>query len=371
MAKRLVLLGPDPANGSYSTFNYFRTCAEKLGGITGELSVVAKCPANRCIGSLEVEGRAKVWARNYIHWPLRLIKMEADAYHIVDQGLAWYGELLRKGARFITVHDLINYLTYLGKLPLAPLSWRRKFFVRKCVTEIRRADHVFAISEFTASSLMKYLDLHARKITVTPNCADPRFRVCSNAEKGLARARLFGNDEYVIVCVSSSAGYKNRLGTLRVFNSLKKRLDCVQLHIAGGKASEIEKAYIEECRLQKSVHYWGQLPVEDLVCFYNGADALIFTSLYEGFGLPPLEAMQCGCPVVSTTCASLREVVGSAALTVDNPAAVEMMAEYLQKVLKDEALCRNLRALGLRQASRFTVERSMRSIAEVYQRLLA
>jgi glycosyltransferase involved in cell wall biosynthesis len=297
--------------------------------------------------------------------------MKADAYHIVDQGLAWYGRVLPKGARFVTVHDLINYLTCLGKLPFAPLSGRRDFLARKCVEEIKRADHVFAISEFTASSLMKYLDLQARKITVTPNCADPRFRPCSNAERGLARARLFGNDEYVIVCVGSSAEYKNRLGTLRVFNSLKKRLDSAQLHIAGGKASEIEKAYIEECRLQKSVHYWGHLPVEDLVLFYNGADALILTSLYEGFGLPPLEAMQCGCPVVSTTCASLREVVGAAALTVDNPAAVEIMAEYLQNVLKDKSLHRNLRALGLRQASQFTVERSMQSIAEVYQRLLA
>jgi glycosyltransferase involved in cell wall biosynthesis len=297
--------------------------------------------------------------------------MKADVYHIVDQGLAWYGQMLPKGARFITVHDLINYLTYLSALPFKPLSRRRMLVVLRCVAEIKRADRVFAISDFTASSVMKHLGLQARTIAVTPNCADRRFRPYSNTEIVAARARLFGNGEYIVVCVGSNAEYKNRLGTLRTFNILKKKLKNVQLHIAGGGASKVEEAYIKENELKQSVHYWGQLPVDELVSFYNGADALLFASTYEGFGLPPLEAMQCGCPVVSTTCASLREVVGGAALTVDNPLAVETMAECVGEVLKDQALRRHLRTLGLRQASKFTVERSMRSIAEAYERFFA
>lgn len=342
----------------------------ELGSIVGDFRVDAMCPAKTDSDGLEVGGRARVWVRNYIRWPLRLRKMEADAYHIVDQGLAWYGEVLPRGTRFITVHDLINYLTCLGKLPFAPLSRRRRLIVLRCIAEIKRADHVFAISHFTASALMKYLGLQARKITVTPNCADARFRLYSSTEIAAARAKLFGNCDYVIGCVASNATYKNRLGALRVFSILLKMLNSVHLHIVGGGVTETEAAFIKEAGLKDSVHYWGRLPLDELVSFYNGADAFLFTSTYEGFGLPPLEAMQCGCPVVTTSCASLREVVGEAALTVDSPLEVEKMAAHLLGVLKNETLRKNLRYLGLRQASKFTVERSMQGIAEVYGRLL-
>ena len=128
---------------------------------------------------------------------------------------------------------------------------------------------------------------------------------------------------------------------------------------------------MKELELNGSVHYWGWLPLHELVLFYNAADALIFPSIYEGFGLPPLEAMQCGCPVVATSCASVKEVVGEAALTVDDPLAYEKMAQCLEEVLKDRALRRDLRDLGLRRAARFNVGRSMQGIADVYQRLLA
>ena len=332
--------------------------------------VDALCPKVMDIEGLKGGPRAQVWTRNYIGWPLRLSRIEADAYHIVDQGLAWYGHVLPKGRRFVTVHDLINYLTYLGKLPFTPLSWRRTLVVQQCVAEIKKADYVFAISEFTASTLMKYLELQFRKIAITPNCADVRFRPYSATGMSEARAKLFGNCEYVIACVGSNAEYKNRIGCLRVFCLLKKRLKGVQLHIVGGRASATEAAFIKENGLKKSVNYWGLLPVEELVSFYNGADALLVTSTYEGFGLPPLEAMQCGCPVVSTTCASLREVVGAAALTVDSPLEVETMAQYLIEILRDGTLHLNLRSLGLRQASKFTIERSMQGIVDTYQRLL-
>lgn len=366
-----MLLGPDPDNGSYSTYRYFRVCAERLGRVVGNLRVDAMCPTKTDIEGRDVGSRARVWARNYIRWPLHLVKMEADAYHMVDQGLAWYGHVLPRGGRFVTVHDLINYLTYLGELPFKPLKWRRMLGVLECVSEIRRADHVFAISNFTASALVKYLDIQPRKISVTPNCADEHFRRYSDTQIVAARARLFGNSEYVIICVGSNAEYKNRLGALRVFSILQRKMKNVYLHIVGGRASEMEMAFIKELDLKKSVNYWGQLPVEELVFFYNSADALLFTSTYEGFGLPPLEAMQCGCPVVSTSCASLREVVGAAALTVDNPLDVEKMASYLVEILKDEIVRRNLRSLGLCQASKFTVARSMQGIAEAYQRFLA
>ena len=367
---RIVLLGPDPANGSNSTCHYFCACSEELSRFVKDVVIEARSPAGDVWGMSPSESRAKVWARNYIAWPIRLRGIEGDVYHIVDQGLAWYGRMLKKGSRLVTVHDLISYMTYLRELPFAPLSWRRKILVLGCMRQIVTADHVFAISECTASALMKYSGVRSDKITVTPNCAHQVFHVYSSGETFVARARLFGGREVVILCVGSNAEYKNRLTALRAFGVLRKRFHDAHLHIVGGCGTGVEMALIKELGIEGSVHYWGSLPVEELVLFYNAADALIFPSIYEGFGLPPLEAMQCGCPVVTTACGSLKEVVGEAALIVDDPLGYAQMAQYLAEVIRDGALRRDLRNLGLRQASKFSVRRSMEGIAEVYERFL-
>ncbi len=367
----MILLGPDPANGSYSTFRYFCACSEELSSFVKDVLIEARSPAGDVWGGSPSESRAKVWVRNCIEWPIRLRRIEADVYHMVDQGLAWYGRMLKKGFRLVTVHDLISYMTYLRKLPFAPLSWRRKMWVLGCMKQIAAAEHVFAISECTASALMKYSGIRSDKITVTPNCAHQVFRLCSSRETFMARARLFGGREVVILSVGSNAEYKNRLSALRAFGVLRKRFHDAHLHIVGGYGSGVETALIKELGIEGSVHYWGSLPVEELVLFYNAADALIFPSIYEGFGLPPLEAMKCGCPVVATACGSLKEVVGEAALIVDDPLGYAQMAQYLEEVIKDGALRRDLRNLGLRQASKFSVRRSMEGIAAVYERFLA
>ncbi len=336
-----------------------------------DVCISARSPAVDVWGISPSESRAKVWARNYIAWPIRLRGIEGDVYHIVDQGLTWYARMLKNGFRLVTVHDLISYMTYLRELPFAPLSSRRQIWVLGCMRQIVKADHVFAISECTASALMKYSGLPAGKITVTPNCAHGAFRLCSSRETFVARARLFGSREVVILCVGSNAEYKNRLSALRAFGVLRKRFRDAHLHIVGGSAAGSEKVLIKELGIEDSVHYWGSLPVGALVFFYNAADALIFPSIYEGFGLPPLEAMMCGCPVVTTACGSLKEVVGEASLIVDDPLGYAQMAQCLEEVIKDGALRRDLRNLGLRQASKFCVRRSMEGIAEVYERFLA
>lgn len=367
---RVVLLGPDPANGSYSTFRYFCTCSEELGVLVKDAVIETTSPAGEVWEISPSESRVRVWARNYVAWPSRLRGIEGDVYHIVDQGLALYGRMLKAGSRLVTVHDLISYMTYLRELPFAPLSWRRKIWVLGCMRQIVTADHVFAISECTASALMKYSGLPSDRITVTPNCAHRVFRLCSSRETFAARARLFGDREVVILCVGSNAEYKNRISALRAFGVLRKRFRDAHFHIVGGLGTSVEMVLIKELEVEGSVHYWGSLPVEELVYFYNAADALIFPSIYEGFGLPPLEAMKCGCPVVATACGSLKEVVGEAALIVDDPLGYAQMAQYLEDVIRDGALRRDLRNLGLLQASKFSVRRSMEGIAEVYERFL-
>jgi len=123
---------------------------------------------------------------------------------------------------------------------------------------------------------------------------------------------------------------------------------------------------VSELGLGDRVHFAGYVHDADLPALYGGADLFVFPSLYEGFGLPPLEAMACGTPVVCSNAASLPEVVGDAAVTVD-PYDVDALAEAMQRVLADRDLREDLRARGLARARQFTWERTARETLAVYR----
>lgn len=128
------------------------------------------------------------------------------------------------------------------------------------------------------------------------------------------------------------------------------------------------KELLGELSLEPFVHFVNHPPEEDLVALYNMADVFVFPSLYEGFGMPPLEAMACGTPVVCSNAASLPEVVGDAALTVD-PYDVEALAQAVCRVLIEPDLAADLRGRGLGRAARFTWERTARETVEVYRQV--
>ena len=129
------------------------------------------------------------------------------------------------------------------------------------------------------------------------------------------------------------------------------------------------KALIQDLSLEDNVTFINHPTEEDLVAFYNVADLFVFPSIYEGFGLPPLEAMACGTPVVCSNAASLPEVVGDAAITFD-PYDTAAIAGAMQRVLEDPELAAELRQKGLARASQFTWERTARETIAVYQKVL-
>jgi glycosyltransferase involved in cell wall biosynthesis len=117
------------------------------------------------------------------------------------------------------------------------------------------------------------------------------------------------------------------------------------------------------------VHFTGYIPEEDLPVLYNGASLFVFPSLYEGFGLPVLEAMACGTPVVTSNCSSLPEVTGEAAILVD-PMDVNALAAAMRQVLEEPDLSLSLRQKGITRAQQFSWEQTARRTTEVYERLL-
>jgi glycosyltransferase involved in cell wall biosynthesis len=149
-----------------------------------------------------------------------------------------------------------------------------------------------------------------------------------------------------------------------------RQMSEVQLVVAGGRGWLADPVYarVEELGLQDRVRFTGYVPEEEKALWYNAATCFCYPSLYEGFGLPPLEAMACGVPVVTSNVSSLPEVVGEAGLTVD-PLDSAALSEALRRVLADSGLRSELAAQGMAQARQFTWTEAARQTADVYRRV--
>jgi glycosyltransferase involved in cell wall biosynthesis len=207
------------------------------------------------------------------------------------------------------------------------------------------------------------------KITVVYEAASPIFRP---VDREIARQQVrdrHGIDGPFVLFVSTIEPRKNVPTLLRAVWQL---MDCykedVHLVLAGGKGWLFEDAFavVEDLELDSRVHFVGRVSSEDLLYLYNAAELLAHPAFYEGFGLPPLEAMACGLPVVVSNVASLPEVVGDAGLLID-PHDVDELTVAMWRVLNDDGLSQEMREKGLRQAAQFSWERAARETLEIYR----
>jgi glycosyltransferase involved in cell wall biosynthesis len=359
---KAVLLGPHPKNGSISTFNYFNFFATRLPPCLPDWELESKCPG----GAGKASSSIARW-ENFVLWPFRLKQVRADLLHIMDQGLGWYSAFLGRGRRLVTVHDLISYMTGKGLLDLHTVPARRRFLMAESMRQIRHSDHIVCVSECTASHVVSLLDIPASKVSVIPNVLDNDLSPLPDAEKIAVRSKWFGDAAYVVIHVGKASSYKNRIGALRAFHQLHERLPEARMFLVHGEPTHEEAAFLQESGTRKAIQFLPAITRSELREFYGAADVLIFPSLYEGFGWPPLEAMACGCPVVCTTRGSLKEVVGDAALTFTDPHDHSSLAAALRMILRDEALARDLRTRGLRRAKMFAPDKLLSQMAEVYR----
>jgi len=176
----------------------------------------------------------------------------------------------------------------------------------------------------------------------------------------------------MILFVGTIEPRKNLVTLLRSYALLREWTPAPPLVIAGARGWRHREVFaaVRELALEEHVLLPGYVPREELPLWYNAADLFIYPSLYEGFGLPALEAMACGTPVITSNVSSLPEVVGEAGLTV-GPNDVEGMAEALQRVLTDAPLRMELRSKGLQRAASFTWSRAAAETVAVYDRALA
>ena len=264
----------------------------------------------------------------------------------------------------VTIHDCIHLMfpQYL------PNRLAHRYARTSIALAARRATRVLTVSESSKRDIMRFVDAPAEKIDVIYNAYDERFGVEPREEEVVrVRERYQLHDEFVLYA-GNVKPHKNLGRLIDAFQIVRNRgLDHLKLVLIGDDISKYAalRRAVHQHQLHKYVRFLGYLPEETLAVMYRLAGVFVFPSLYEGFGLPPLEAMASGTPVVTSNVSSLPEVAGDAALLVDpyEPAAI---ADGIYRVLTDEELRRDLRRKGLARAHQFSWEQSVRRVRDIY-----
>jgi glycosyltransferase involved in cell wall biosynthesis len=269
---------------------------------------------------------------------------------------------LAVGRQVVTIHDCA-FVDCPEGFSRAFGAWYR-WLIPQLVRRVRR---IIAVSRFTASRLAELCGLNAKRIEVIPNGVDSQFHPSDAVVVDELRRRLALPERYVL-SVGTLEPRKNLRRLLASWEQLPAELGDVGLVVAGAKGRQFCSAGIEQ--LPAGVRLTGYVEDADLPALYSGAEAFIYPSVYEGFGMPVLEAMSCGTAVICSGTTSLPEVAGDAALLVD-PCDTESIAGAISRLLNDAELRRDFSARGLERAKQFSWDRTARATAEILRQTAA
>jgi glycosyltransferase involved in cell wall biosynthesis len=297
----------------------------------------------------------------YTFLPGELARCGYDLFH----GLSNFLPLRKVCPYVVTIHDL-SYYVHPERCP-----WlRRQYWYAMTRRTVELADAMITVSHASRRDIEHFFPTTRGRVHVIPNAAHARFRPLEVAREATCLPALGINFPYVLFVGTLEPG-KNVERLIRAFDVVAADFPQHHLVVAGDRGWLYEGIFAaaQQARARDRIHFLGHQPDDAVVELMNFCDVFVFPSLYEGFGLPPLEAMACGAPVITSNVSSLPEVVGDAAVLV-NPLNSEEIAEAIQKVLSDESLRRELRQKGLARASKFSWKNAAKETLMVYQSIL-
>jgi glycosyltransferase involved in cell wall biosynthesis len=352
---------------------YVRNVLRHLSRLDSETEYVLLCQSEDCAALAELGGNFRVIVerspsysvREQFGVPLSLRREKVDLFHSPHYVLP----PLAPCRSIVTVHDCIH-LMFPQYLPSRlAYAYARTFLW----TATRQAERVLTVSEASRRDLLRLLGVRPEKISVIPNAIDERFwEPPPDEEVVRVRERFQLNDPFVLY-TGNIKPHKNVERLIDAFYRLRRGgPDNLRLLIIGDEISKYPtlRRAVHRYMLHKHVRFLGFVPDRTLAVLYRLAAVFAFPSLYEGFGLPPLEAMASGTPVVTSNVSALPEGVGDAAVLID-PYDPDAIAAGLRRVLEDEDLRADLRARGYRRAREFSWERSVARIREIYGEVVA
>ncbi len=300
-----------------------------------------------------------IWEQ--IVFPFLLKRYKIRILHSPRYTTSW----LRFGWKsVVTFHDMLFLL-----FPQKHNILKRFFYCWMLPIAAKKAERIIAVSSSTKKDIMKLLNISSEKIRVIYLGIGSLYHPLEKKEVEDFRRKeeIFGS---FILYVGTLKKRKNVLNIIRAYKKIKEKGIKEKLVIVGNKSGEYQNIYkaVKRSKLEKDVFFSGYVDEALLPFYYNSAFLFIYPSLYEGFGLPILEAMASGTPVITSNVSSLPEVVGDAAILV-NPNNIEEMAEMMQKVLTNQKLREKMREKGLKRAKLFSWERCARETLNLYEEI--
>jgi glycosyltransferase involved in cell wall biosynthesis len=298
--------------------------------------------------------------REQVAIPIAVKRERLDLFHAPHYVLP----ALTPGRTVVTIHDCIHLMfpQYLRNRLAYPYARASMW------TSAHKSDRVFTVSEQSKRDILKFFNIRPEKIVVTPNAIDDRFSSPPSEELVQQTRERYQLSHAYVLYVGNIKPHKNLERLVEAFHLVRSQgRPELELVIIGHEISQMQplRRTVHKYQLHRYVRFIGYVPDNTLAVFYRLASVFVFPSLYEGFGLPPLEAMACGTPVVTSNVSSLPEVVGDAALLVD-PYSAEAIADGIIRVLHSAHLRCDLRARGLARAKEYSWARSVQRVRDVY-----
>ncbi|NLY74016.1 MAG: glycosyltransferase family 4 protein [Firmicutes bacterium] len=364
-----------PVKWSYGTGigNYTHSLIKELDALDHKNEYTFLCPDNQPQDYLPFSRDYTYYSlpkddqREEVEIPDWLAIEKVDLFHLPQNGFRIPKRCSCK--LVVTVHDLIPYF-----LP----EMVRSSFLKRFTTEmpfiVERADRIITVSAASKQDIINIFKVDPQKITVIPSAPSSAYRPLPKAETKDRLWKTYGLKKPYILYVGGLNPRKNVAELIYAYSKIRRLLPEGQsLVILGPEGRHRSKLQLlgEALNLTaEELIFPGFIDTSELPYFYNGADLFVYPSLYEGFGLPPIEAMACGIPVITSDVSSMPEVVGDAAVKV-NPYDTLALAEAILKVLTVDSLRLELSAKGLRHSAKYTWNKIANQVLQVYQELIS
>lgn len=316
-------------------------------------------PENLLIG----ERRLDFWRNVYdLIWDTNY---PIDIFHNTVNGIGL--PRAPKGIKVITLHDLIPYV-----MPETVDRPHLDYTLKNTPYIIDEVSHIITVSHYSKSDIQRYFGVDDDKITVTHLAADPIFKPMDRTNAKRVIFNKYGVDKKYVLYLGGFSQRKNLARLIKAFKRvIHEKEEVINLLILGEHARSFKTLWklTEDLELTDYVKFLNFVPTADLPYFYNGAEVFVYPSLYEGFGLPPLEAMQCGIPVVTSNVSSIPEIVGDACLLI-NPYSIDAIADSILLLLTDADEWQRYSLMGIEKAREYSWQRTAEQTFAVYEKCI-
>jgi len=299
----------------------------------------------------------KNWLFKDIYYPIKAGLIKSDVYHITDQSYGLLTSFLPKNKTVVTCHDLIP----LQYQPQSSFLGRKRYLLN--INSMLRANEIITVSRSTKVAIEKIFG-YKGNISVVHNGVSTVFQELEPDSKNFMRSKLnLDKNQKYLLHIGGSYPVKN---VTQILQALPHLINFKLIKV--GYFTNSERNFIDQKKLSDRIINIPYLPIDDLVGLYNLADIFVFPSHLEGFGMPVIEAMACGCPVVCSNSSSLPEIGGDAALYTD-PKSVESFIKSIDMIDKNQELKKSMIKKGLIQSKKFSWDKTARDLIDVYQRI--